>query len=63
MPWVKLILVDTIETSGPFAAKGVREACIIPVAPAIAGADFDSVGRRDFAIVRKSEGWCYVMIK
>ena len=42
----KVILVETNEPSGPYGAKGVGEAPLVPVAPAIANAIYDAVGVR-----------------
>ncbi|MGH2536629.1 MAG: molybdopterin-dependent oxidoreductase [Candidatus Promineifilaceae bacterium] len=46
MPWLKAILVQTNEPSGPFGAKAVAEIPKDGVAPAIANAIFDATGVR-----------------
>jgi len=46
MPSIHSILVESNEPQGPFGAKGLAEATIIPVAPAIANAVCDAVGIR-----------------
>jgi CO/xanthine dehydrogenase Mo-binding subunit len=45
-PDVRTILVEEPDPTGAFGAKGVGEACLIPVAPAIANAIYDAVGVR-----------------
>jgi len=42
----KVILVETNEPTGPYGAKGIGEAPIVPVAPAIANAIYDAIGVR-----------------
>jgi 4-hydroxybenzoyl-CoA reductase alpha subunit len=44
MPEVVPILVEKIDSEGPFGAKGVGEPALVPVAPAIANAIYDAVG-------------------
>ncbi|MCI0574915.1 MAG: molybdopterin-dependent oxidoreductase [Chloroflexi bacterium] len=46
MPWMKAILVQTHEPSGPFGAKAIAEIPKDGVAPAIANAIFDATGVR-----------------
>ncbi|HEX6387376.1 MAG TPA: molybdopterin cofactor-binding domain-containing protein [Anaerolineae bacterium] len=46
MPWMKAILVQTNEPSGPFGAKAIAEIPKDGVAPAIANAIFDATGLR-----------------
>lgn len=43
---VKNIIVEDLETSAPYGAKGVGEPVMIPVAPAILNAIYDAVGVR-----------------
>jgi len=44
MPDVQVILVESMDPIGPFGAKGVGEASLIPVAPAVANAIYDAIG-------------------
>ena len=46
MPWMKAILVQTNEPTGPFGAKAIAEIPKDGVAPALANAIFDAVGVR-----------------
>ncbi|MEW5985202.1 MAG: molybdopterin cofactor-binding domain-containing protein [Chloroflexota bacterium] len=46
MPWLKVILVQTHEPSGPFGAKAIAEIPKDGVAPAVANAIFDATGVR-----------------
>jgi xanthine dehydrogenase molybdenum-binding subunit len=46
VPAIHLSLVETIDPEGPFGAKGVGEAGVIPVAAAVANAVADAVGVR-----------------
>ncbi len=46
MPWMRTILVQTNEPSGPFGAKAIAEIPKDGVAPAIANAVYDAVGVR-----------------
>jgi putative selenate reductase molybdopterin-binding subunit len=46
MPWMKAILVQTHEPSGPFGAKAIAEIPKDGVAPAVANAIFDATGTR-----------------
>lgn len=43
MPEVKIELIETIEPSGPFGAKGMSEAPFVGMAPAIANAIYDAI--------------------
>jgi xanthine dehydrogenase molybdenum-binding subunit len=43
---VKPIIVEPIEASGPYGAKGVGEPGCVPVAPALANAIYNAVGVR-----------------
>jgi len=43
---VELLFIETDDPAGPFGAKGVGEAGMIPTAPAIANAVYDAVGIR-----------------
>lgn len=46
MPEIETILVETMEPSGPFGAKGVGECGLVPTAAAIASAIEDAIGVR-----------------
>ena len=46
MPGVEVGLVEPIDPTGPFGAKGVGEPSTLGVAPAIANAIYDAVGIR-----------------
>jgi putative selenate reductase molybdopterin-binding subunit len=46
MPWIKAILVQTNEPTGPFGAKAIAEIPKDGVAPALANAVFDATGIR-----------------
>ncbi|HKA48907.1 MAG TPA: xanthine dehydrogenase family protein molybdopterin-binding subunit [Candidatus Dormibacteraeota bacterium] len=46
VPPIQVSLVETIDPEGPFGAKGVGEAGLIPVAAAVANAVADAVGVR-----------------
>lgn len=46
MPPIETILVETVDPTGPFGAKGVAEVAIVPVAAAIANAIADATGAR-----------------
>ncbi len=46
MPWLKCILVQTNEPSGPFGAKAIAEIPKDGVAPAVANAIYDATGVR-----------------
>lgn len=44
MPRPKIILLESPDPNGPFGAKGVAEAALVPTAPAIANAIYDAIG-------------------
>jgi len=46
MPEVKVILVESLEPTGPFGAKSIGESTVVPVAPAIANAIYNATGIR-----------------
>jgi len=46
MPPIHPMIVETIDPSGPFGAKGVAEPALNPTPPAIANAIYDAVGVR-----------------
>jgi CO/xanthine dehydrogenase Mo-binding subunit len=46
LPELKIAFVETDDPAGPHGAKGIGEAPMIPVAPAIANAIFDATGVR-----------------
>ena len=46
MPPVKVIFVEKRDPNGPFGAKGIAEAALVPVAPAVANAIADAVKAR-----------------
>ncbi len=46
VPAIKSLIVETNEQTGPFGAKGIGEAPLVPVAPAIANAVYDAIGVR-----------------
>ncbi len=46
VPWIKAILVQTNEPTGPFGAKAIAEIPKDGVAPALANAIYDAVGIR-----------------
>jgi CO/xanthine dehydrogenase Mo-binding subunit len=46
MPKMNSILVETDELEGPFGAKGMGEAALLPTAAAIANAVEDAIGVR-----------------
>lgn len=50
MPSIEVILVETEEPSGPFGAKGLGEAAMIPTAPAVANAIYHATGVRMTAL-------------
>ena len=45
-PEQKTYLIKTLDPGGPFGAKGISEGATIPVAPAIANAIHDALGKR-----------------
>lgn len=46
IPPITSLLVETIDPTGPFGAKGVAEPAMTPTAPAIANAIYDAIGVR-----------------
>ena len=46
MPEVVPIIVESVEPTGPFGAKGVGEPALIPTAPAVLNALSDALGKR-----------------
>jgi CO/xanthine dehydrogenase Mo-binding subunit len=46
MPEVTPIIVESVEPTGPFGAKGVGEPALIPTAPAVLNAIADALGQR-----------------
>jgi len=46
VPPIHITLVETVDPEGPFGAKGVGEAGVIPVAAAVANAFADATGVR-----------------
>lgn len=46
LPNARVIIVEALEDSGPFGAKGVGEGGLVPLAPAIANAIYRAVGVR-----------------
>ncbi len=46
MPPVESIIVETNDPEGPFGAKGIGEASLIPTAAAVANAVYDAIGVR-----------------
>ncbi|MGA2463493.1 MAG: molybdopterin cofactor-binding domain-containing protein [Thermodesulfobacteriota bacterium] len=46
MPVIEPILIETLDPTGPFGAKGVGESSLISVAPSIANAVYDAIGVR-----------------
>jgi len=46
IPEIKPVLVETIDPNGPFGAKGVGEAVMIPTAPAVTNAIYNAIGIR-----------------
>ncbi len=50
MPRVESIILESRSGLGPFGAKGIGEPALTPVAPAIANAVADAIGRRVFEL-------------
>lgn len=55
MPPIKIALLDSIEETGPYGAKSVGECAIVPVAPAIANAVSNAVGRQFYKLPIRPE--------
>src|SRR5439155_24068811 len=55
VPVVDAIIVEGHYGSGPYGAKGVGEANIVPPAPAVANAIFDATGARVRKLLMKPE--------
>jgi CO/xanthine dehydrogenase Mo-binding subunit len=49
-PEIYSFIVEDIEPSGPFGAKGVGEPALIPTAAAIANAVYDAIGVRIYSL-------------
>jgi CO/xanthine dehydrogenase Mo-binding subunit len=45
-PEQETFLIETLDQGGPFGAKGISEGAALPVAPAIANAIQDAIGKR-----------------
>lgn len=45
-PEMKISIIEVPEPTGPWGARGIAEACMVPTAPAIANAIFDAIGCR-----------------
>ena len=43
---IEAVIIEPIEPSGPFGAKGIGEPACVPSAPAIANAVYDAIGIR-----------------
>ena len=54
-PEIDTILVETMEPSGPFGAKGVGECGLVPTAAAIANAVKNAIGIRMYEIPMTEE--------
>ena len=46
IPEMKISIIENPEPTGPWGARGIAEACMVPTAPAIANAVFDAIGCR-----------------
>ena len=46
VPEMKISIIENPEPTGPWGARGIAEACMVPTAPAIANAIFDAIGCR-----------------
>jgi CO/xanthine dehydrogenase Mo-binding subunit len=46
IPEMQVTIVESVESTGPFGAKGVGEPALIPTAAAIANAIYDAIGIR-----------------
>jgi CO/xanthine dehydrogenase Mo-binding subunit len=54
-PKIRTIFVDNDDETGPFGAKGVAEASLIPVPAAVAAALYEAVGIRPYKLPMDSE--------
>jgi xanthine dehydrogenase molybdenum-binding subunit len=50
VPDISHILIETAEPTGPFGAKGIGEAALIPTAGAIGNAISDAIGKRIYSL-------------
>jgi CO/xanthine dehydrogenase Mo-binding subunit len=55
VPSIESLIVESFEPTGPFGAKGVGEAPIVPTAPAIANAVADATGVRIYDLPLSAE--------
>lgn len=55
VPMIDSLIVESMEPTGPFGAKGLGEAPIVPTAPAIANAVADATGVRIFDLPLSAE--------
>lgn len=55
IPEIETIIIETLDPTGPFGAKGVGEPAMVPVAPAILNAVHDAIGIRFNEIPLKAE--------
>ncbi len=46
IPRTEVLIVESTDSAGPMASKGIAESCINPVAPALANALYDATGIR-----------------
>lgn len=46
MPAIETVILDSEEPTGPFGAKGLGEASVVPIGPAVANAVTHALGRR-----------------
>lgn len=46
IPRTEVLIVESTDSAGPMASKGIAESCINPVAPALANAVYDATGVR-----------------
>jgi CO/xanthine dehydrogenase Mo-binding subunit len=50
VPPIDVVLVEKIDPTGPFGAKGVGEPTLVPTAAAILNAIYDAVGARIYSL-------------
>jgi CO/xanthine dehydrogenase Mo-binding subunit len=50
MPDIEVIMVEKLDPTGPFGAKGVGEPTLVPTAAAILNAIYDAVGVRLYSL-------------